>query len=231
MFPSRTDRQRQWIITLGLLGILSGLAVVADPFPRDQIDTDQDERLMIATLRELGAAQHRFREACVLDTDGDGLGEFGFLGELAGSARLRADAFGNLSSSMLLEPELSLDFAAIRQSAATVHNYHVQVLLPGSAGGWVEETHDGGGAKSRIAADLAEQVFVAVAWPTHQTTSRRALYLTHQGQVLANLGQADQADLRGMDQRPEIDVDLPTRMMDAVSALTQNGRRWVVVRD
>lgn len=231
MFPSRTDRQRRWIISLGLLGILSGLAVVADPFPRDQAPTNEDEVLMIATLRDLAAAQHRFREACVLDTDGDGLGEFGFLGELAGSCRLRADAFGNLSSQALLDPELPLDFASISQRTATVHNYHVQVLLPAAGGGWVEESRDGGGAKCRIAADLAEQVFVAIAWPTHQTTSKRALYLTHQGQVLADVGQADQPELRGMKKRPSLTDDLPTHMTDGVTALTRKGRVWVVVPD
>lgn len=51
-----------------------------------------NETAAISTLRNLHSAQEQFREACRVDEDGDGVGEYGTFLELSGAATLRGYA-------------------------------------------------------------------------------------------------------------------------------------------
>lgn len=187
-------------IGAGVAGILAAVALVVVPVPERPAGLLPTEILIVNELAELALAQQQFAAGGHVDTDGDGTGEFGFLGELAGSARLRIDADGHLAAAPLPEPMLPLPFAAIARRCATVHGYHVQVFLPGRDGAWAAEAQDGGGAGAAVDPQLAAQRFLALAWPARDGRGQRAFALVD-GRVLAT----DPAGgtWRGLEARPQ----------------------------
>ena len=48
-----------------------------------------NENAAIATLRSIASAKSQLESSCAIDTDADGGGEYGYFGELAGTAFLR----------------------------------------------------------------------------------------------------------------------------------------------
>ena len=168
----------------GALFVLLG-AVALVTRPTAEPAAAADERTAIALLRSLRSAEGHFAEALWVDTDRDGRGEFGFLGELAGSARLRLDGLGRLGAALLPEPLLPLSFALVRDKTADHGAYLVQVFLPGADGSWAAEADDGGGAGVMIACDAAEEHFRAYAWPAAGSHARRAFYIDETGAVRA----------------------------------------------
>ena len=211
--------------------ILSGLAVVSNPFDRDPNALTADERIVVAALHEIFAAEERFRRAAAVDADGDGHGEFGFLGELAGSARLRIDRFGNLGTGTLLDAELPIEFTLIVDGTATLHDYHIQLLLPANDGSWIEESEEGGGAKTTVDPDLAEQGFCAVAWPTLTSPGQHAFFLDPRGRVSMSGPGIDEQRLRGLAQRPAADSDLPASELGGGRRGAVGGRIWLLLEN
>ena len=70
------------ILILVVLGGVVGWGVLNNTLgPRRGVGTRAAQMNCLASIH---AAQFQFREACYVDQDGDGVGEFGFLSELAG---------------------------------------------------------------------------------------------------------------------------------------------------
>src|SRR5262245_51832280 len=73
------------MIVLAIVAVLSSVAI--PKLISTRVATN--ENAAISTLRAIAAAQAQLQSACAIDTDADGSGEFGYLGELAGVAPLR----------------------------------------------------------------------------------------------------------------------------------------------
>ena len=68
-----------------------------------------NERAAIAALRSIASAQAQLASSGAIDTDDDGVGEYGYLGELAGTAFLRV--YDPVTDTPALDPGLFLGAA------------------------------------------------------------------------------------------------------------------------
>lgn len=142
--------------------------------------TDANERTAAETLRKIASAQMEFRERAVIDRDGDGIGEFAYLGELNGL--IAPSGSGEPLSSAFLPAE----FQTMRSGCLEKHGYFFRVDLPGSGGTWHSEAQEGGRTRT-LAADPTERAFLAYAWPVEvDTTGRRVFVIDETGKVHAN---------------------------------------------
>ena len=123
-----------------------------------------NESAAIATLKNVGNAQRDFRERCVRDRDGDGRGEYGGFGEMAGAT----------------PPLLSSAFARVVDGLVTRSGYCFCVWLPARGGGWVAE-----GGSGAVDVDAAETTFRVAAWPASEAAARRAFFTDESGDVCA----------------------------------------------
>jgi len=149
--------------------------------------SDRFESSAISTLRTLSSAQSAFQAMCAVDTDGDGVGEFGFFGELAGRVAMRGT--DETLDPMLLSPtydRISAD--ALGDGVLIRQGYVFKLFLPteetaGVRG--VAETPDGWPDHPALDADEGEQRFCIYAWPvTFGVGGERAFFLDQAGDIL-----------------------------------------------
>src|SRR5262245_16087119 len=73
------------MIVVAIIAIIASIAIPKLMSAR----ISANENAAIATLRSIASAQAQLQSSCAIDTDADGGGEYGFFGELAGTAPLR----------------------------------------------------------------------------------------------------------------------------------------------
>ncbi|MFG0319044.1 MAG: hypothetical protein ACF8XB_17360 [Planctomycetota bacterium JB042] len=136
-----------------------------------------NEAAAMATLRSLHSAQEQFRASAVADRDGDGQGEFGTFGELTGAVALPDGA-------LLEPPMMSSAFAYVRGGAVERSGYAYRLALPGRGGEPIGERDDGG-APDGIDVRMAEQVWLAYAYPLKpRSTGNRVFFIDQTGHIL-----------------------------------------------
>ncbi len=178
-----------------LMGLFLGMAVpnVVDARLRN------NEAAAARALREVLAAQVLVRDSGLLDTDGDGRGEFAFLQELSGERVPRA------GKSLLAEGA-----AGVRRGAppgplpqfylrleedgeARITGYAYRVYLPGAGGAAVAESHRGTSLSTTgtVDAGLGSDTWCAYAWPVDRAgewwwpaSGRAAFFVNQAGVVL-----------------------------------------------
>ena len=94
------------MIVVAIIAIIASIAIPKLMSAR----ISANENAAIATLRSIASAQAQLQSSCAIDTDADGGGEYGFFGELAGTAGMRiydaaADAPG-VDAAALLDPAI-----------------------------------------------------------------------------------------------------------------------------
>ena len=174
-----TDGQRTVIDDRGLIGMgpLMTFGLVAGLAPRGvRQAAAENEPLAASTLRvAIAAGQQQFKTGGYLDQDGDGAGEFGFLGELGG---LRPTPTAKVGILQLVDPQLA--------AGGPEHGYHFAIFLPDGAGGALAEpAGDQQRALNAGAAKAQAKHFVAYAWPDEAGPGKRMLAITEAGQVYA----------------------------------------------
>lgn len=133
----------------------------------------RDETPVVDILRNvIFPAEMRFQAARHCDQDGDGIGEFGLLDELAGLRPTGRVAAGTVTlvPGDLLTGHLGHEFF---------------VYLPAADGGTVEEPEQKAEARpaDAIAAKAQARRFVAYAWPTSVEAGERVFAITQEGTV------------------------------------------------
>ena len=73
------------MIVVAIIAIIASIAIPKLMSAR----ISANENAAIATLRSIASAQAQLQSSCAIDTDADGGGEYGFFGEMAGTAGLR----------------------------------------------------------------------------------------------------------------------------------------------
>lgn len=133
-----------------------------------------NEALAVSHLRSLVGAQAHAQRLGVVDADSDGVGEFLFLGELAGTEKLRAGGAGRKM------PFLSQQICRISSTGfLEMHGYLFRVHLPSEDGITVGE---GPGEGGLVSPDGAEEDWFAYAWPLqHGRTGIRTFVVTADG--------------------------------------------------
>jgi hypothetical protein len=198
---------RGFLVAVGLvLAAFVGLAFSSARMPRSTLCSN--ETAAIATLRNVAATQEQFRARGLVDVDGDGVGEFGTILELTGTAPLRAAADSPTPRRALTPALLSPSLAGVTSEGwVEKAHYAFAVFLPRRGGGWIRETGTarapetsrggcagsgnaapgGGGvaASGDVDADLAETDWCAIAWPRmYGGQTLRVFLVTAQGDVL-----------------------------------------------
>jgi type II secretory pathway pseudopilin PulG len=177
------------------LGMVSSIAIPKLMTARNSAN----EAAAIATLRSIASAQAQFQAVGIVDSDGDGVGEHGFFGELAGARPVRVGRQGRSawdpSGEALEPPVLSPAFAALADDGTGAvcvqrSGYVFQMWLPAS-------TTDGGPEgcaepaawpprdASRVDPELAERFWCCYAWPASPgSTGNRVFFIDQEGDLL-----------------------------------------------
>lgn len=210
------------LVGLGVAAAL--LAVVLQEPARDLVAPN--ERAAIAALRRVASAQARLASSGAIDTDDDGVGEYGYFGELAGSAPLRVynpvNGSPTLGAAVLSPPLLP---RAFRQSffdltgdnVVRVDGYFFKMFLPGAPIldhiGGVPETGVAGMGGATAAGfpypDTGEVLWCCYAWPVEPgVTGRRAFFINQEGRILRtrNDGHARDPVYEGIVSVPDFDA-------------------------
>jgi prepilin-type N-terminal cleavage/methylation domain-containing protein len=142
-----------------------------------------NETSTIGTLRSLASSQAQFQARQIVDQDSDGLGEYGFLQELAGGVVPRGGV------AVLLPPTISQSLANVDAAGlATKSGYTIVMFLPGGAGAEIQEPAGGGAFPGPNAADanVQEVNWCAYAVPAGiRTTGNRTFVINQQAHVYA----------------------------------------------
>jgi len=151
-----------------------------------------NESAAISTLRSISSAQAQLQSSAAIDSDSDGGGEYGFLGELAGTDLLRIDngsgvaVLSTLLTDTIDPPMLSSQFGDIAASVVSRSGYVFQIFLPTAAGVGAAEAAGGGmDATAVVDADNSEVFWCAYAWPLDEgQTGNRAFFINQEGDLL-----------------------------------------------
>lgn len=164
------------------------------------VRVESNEQAAIARLRAIAKSQLRFRENRAIDADGDGVGEFGFFGELTGAHALRGQ-------SMVLEPPLlEPDAKPVTAGTSVRSGYLFRIDLPAENGSMTA----GPPSKDEVSISGAEKRFVAYAWPVDFGTSgRRVFFVDENGEVYASDNISSAQHYSGPGKSPGYDAALP----------------------
>lgn len=185
-----------------------------------------NETAVIATLRAVATAQAQFVTTNTLDTDGNGIGEYGTFGELGALEPLRG------TTTPIGRNLLSVSVATVQATGwAAHHGYQFAMYLPDAGGAGVPAL---AANAATIDASLAQGRWTCVAWPSALGKSgTRTFFVNEQGLVL----QAREAGYSGALAVPPAGAGLlggAASQIDlaglAANTIGADGNRWTVVQ-
>jgi prepilin-type N-terminal cleavage/methylation domain-containing protein len=167
-----------------------------------------NESAAIANLKQIVSSQLAFQISQTIDVDRDGVGEFGWLAEIAGSVPLR-DAVGPLHGPVLNPPMLARSLGEI-DTNGTVRRagYVYRLSLPAAGGAGLLEAANGGSPTGEDP-DLSELYWIAYAWPSgFASTGRRAFVVNQKGDIVqsSNAGSGTHASYSSLASVPTFDA-------------------------
>jgi len=160
------------MIVVAIIAIIAAIAIPG--LLRARISANEGSA--VGGLRTISTAQAQFQSQCQVDQDQDGTGEYGTLGELAGTYVRRA-ATGNSpkANPTFITPVLGPEGAATFSAKS---GYNFKMYLPGP------QTDPG--TNSAADSDAQETKFRCYGWPvTVKTSGIRAFGVDQAGEVLA----------------------------------------------
>ena len=187
------------MIVVAIIAVIASIAIPKLMSAR----ISANENAAIATLRSIASAQAQIQSACAIDTDADGGGEYGFFGELAGTAPLRiydpgADAPAIDGNGLTLDPAIlptAFGDTVLQGGEAEIERsgYLFKMYLPDAVNGqdipgFAETGADGiGGATAATIPDPdnCEILWACYAWPVEaEATGNRAFFINQEGDLL-----------------------------------------------
>jgi prepilin-type N-terminal cleavage/methylation domain-containing protein len=187
------------MIVVAIIAIIASIAIPKLMSAR----ISANENAAIATLRSIASAQAQLESSCAIDTDADGGGEYGYFGELAGSAPLRvydpvADAVALDANGLTLDPailptafsdtQLAGAEAIVERAGYFFKMYLPDIVNAGDIPGIGETGADGvGGATAGNFpnSDNCEILWACYAWPAEaEATGNRAFFINQEGDLL-----------------------------------------------
>jgi prepilin-type N-terminal cleavage/methylation domain-containing protein len=163
------------MIVIAIIGIIAAIAIPNLVSAR----LNSNEAAAIATVRSIVTAQSQFQTGSRADENGNGLGEYGTLGEMSGGVPLRGGG-------TLVPPVLSTAFRTVNANGEVGRSgYLFAMWLPDAAGDGVAELA-GGGASPTVDPDLAEVAWCCYAWPAnHGGSGNRTFFVNQGGDIVA----------------------------------------------
>jgi prepilin-type N-terminal cleavage/methylation domain-containing protein len=226
------------MIVVAIIAIIASIAIPKLMSAR----ISANENAAIATLRSIASAQAQLQSSCAIDTDADGGGEFGFFGEMAGTAGLRyydvaTDApavdldAGPLNPAILPTAFGDTVFDTNDECVIERSGYLFKIYLPADTDatpeilGVAEEGPEGqGGAVTFPDPDNCEVMWCCYAWPVDvESTGNRAFFINQEGDLLQTANNPDAPNTvtiyEGLDAPPAFDAAYD----DAVSTIAGMG--------
>jgi prepilin-type N-terminal cleavage/methylation domain-containing protein len=170
------------MIVVAIIAIIASIAIPRLMSAR----LSANESAAVATLRSLSSAQAQLQSSSAIDSDSDGGGEYGYFGELAGTAVLRVDGGGGVPAAgpdTLTPSVLSTAFGNVNAGIVVRSGYCFQVFLPDGAAqpAGLEE-----GNAALPDPDNCEILWCAYAWPAQvENTGNRAFFINQEGDLLS----------------------------------------------
>ncbi len=191
-----------------------------------------NETSTVGTLRSLASAEAEFQARQIVDQDADGLGEYGFLQELAGAVIPR----GGVAT--LDPPSISQALGNVDATGVTTKSGYVLVMfLPGGAGAPIQEPAAGAfPGPNPVDANFQETRWCCYAIPqTVRNTGNRAFVCNQQAEVYAtaNVGVQDYdlANIALLLGNPDAAYEIGTSNLAGKFAVgvgaAQDGGTWV----
>jgi prepilin-type N-terminal cleavage/methylation domain-containing protein len=178
------------IVVIAIIAIIAGIAIPKVLAAR----LTANEAAAISSLRALITAQTMIQTQAHIDSDGDGVGEDGYFGELAGTATLRTSAGGVPAPGVhrLTPAVLSVAFGKVNANGLVSRaGYYFQLWLPGTPVGGltpgIAELPTAGGADPANMPDseACAYLWCCYAWPTKAGSSgNRAFFVNQRGDLL-----------------------------------------------
>lgn len=198
--------------------------VAGSPFDAGRMNARRNvnESAAIATLRNISSAQAEIHASGVIDRNGNGAGEYGWFGEMAGVSDIKLPDGRMVRAS---PPVISTAFGNVKDGRVTRSGYHFQLFLPGSA---CQPVADG-----LPDAGQAEVLWCCYAWPTeHENSGGRAFFINQAGDVLA--ARNTTARYSGIDSPPQPMAAFLAGQKDiggmvAANSTGNDGEIWLVV--
>ena len=208
-------------IVVSVIAILTAIAVPALISAR----MTANERVVLASVRSISSAQARFRMQKSCDVNGDGVAEFGTIGELLGADAVRGAA--EPLDPPLLSRQLSVLFTGTYHLAS---GYFFAVYLPDATGLGLNASTDA----MSVDPVLASGCWTCLAWPAQTGVSgNTAFFVNQQGEILRSVG----TDYSGSSVVPPPGAALrsgnPHSIVGgelATYGTGADGRRWVPVQ-
>ena len=175
------------MIVVAIIAIIASIAIPKLMAAR----LSANEAAAISTLRSISSAQALIRNSGSIDCDADGLGEYGYFAELAGTKPMRVSlagvpAAGAPAIDLLTPAVLSSSFGTMTASRVTRSGYMFQMWLPNAAGNGVAEDALGGKAAVPFPdPNNNENMWCCYAWPLQAAqTGNRTFFMNEQGDLL-----------------------------------------------
>jgi len=167
------------MIVVAIIAIIAAIAIPG--LLRSRLGTN--ETSAIGSLKSLSTSQAQFQSQAVVDQDGDGTGEFGWLGELAGTAQCRVSSIQQNASPFIA----AILGVRVAGGMAQKSGYVFRVSLPGAAAALTETATDSTPEPVDTAAANNQEVrWGCYAWPNTRTQSgNRAFFVNQSGDVYA----------------------------------------------
>jgi len=230
------------MIVVAIIAVIAAIAIPKLMSAR----ISANENAAIATLRTIAGSQQQLQASAAMDTDGDGGGEYGYFGELAGSDELRAYvssvAPAAVGANLLTPSILPTAFSNVSANGDVARSGYVfKIFLPaatvGGAIAGLAEAAGGGSAAALPDGDNCEILWGCYAWPeTAQQTGNRAFFINQEGDLLQMLNQ--DATYDGTASAPAFDAayanttasSMGTELAIAAQGLTSGDTEiWTVV--
>lgn len=191
-----------------------------------------NETSTVGTLRSMASAQAEFQARQIVDQDADGLGEYGFLQELAGAVIPRG-AVAALDPPSISQALGNADAAGF----ITKSGYLYVFFLPGGAGAEIQEPPAGAfPGPNPVDANFQETRWCCYAVPqTVRNTGNRAFVINQQAEVYAtaNVGvqNYDLANIAPLLANPDAAYEIGVTNLGGKFAVgvgaAQDGGTWV----
>ncbi|MEE2938795.1 MAG: prepilin-type N-terminal cleavage/methylation domain-containing protein [Planctomycetota bacterium] len=232
------------MIVVAIIAIIAAVAIPKLVSAR----VSANENAAIATLRSIAAAQQQLQSSAAIDTDGDGGGEHGFFGELAGTDPVRefqGVGVGAAIGANTLDPTyLPIAFGNVvsdgGDGVVERQGYYFKMLLPDNTParpiGFIAEAATGGNPGTLPGAANAEIMWCCYAWPVQRTkTGNRAFCINQAGDVIATLNNVAATSYNGTQTIPTNDAafsvaaDMGSELGLAVAGLSAQAGVWTPV--